>query len=154
MKDKKEDLISKVTQLTKKLTQLGIQKRRLEDRLTRVQRKLEHKSSAYPTDPDQRVAYYQVVKDGDDEHIVIRKRRATHTKQRQQPLKLAKERAYNRETLPEIGDKVRIVNPKPGQRDQGTVEGFYVDGKPKIRTGTNTVITRQPKNVRYYVTYY
>ena len=116
MNDNKEELKFKVTQLTKQLTQLKIQQRRLEDRLMRVQHKLEHKSSAYTTGPDQEVAYYQVVKDKIDEHIVITARCATHTKQRQKLLKIAKEHAYDSETSPEISNEVCIVNPKPGHK--------------------------------------
>ena len=48
---------------------------------------------------------------------------------------------------PQIGDFVRIINPKPGQENCGTIEGFYKDGKVKIRTKKGLVIRRLPHNI-------
>ena len=55
--------------------------------------------------------------------------------------------AYDNTTIPEIGDLVRIINPKTGQPNKGTIEGFCADGKAKIRCARNIVI----KNIRYHV---
>ena len=60
-------------------------------------------------------------------------------------------KAYNKSTLPEIGDYVRIVNPKTGQTKRGTAEGFCADGKAKVCCAKNIIITRQAKNLRHYV---
>ena len=64
---------------------------------------------------------------------------------------ISHEKAYDKSTLPGIGDYVRIINPKPGQSNRGTIESFCADGKAKIRSDRNIIITRQPKNLRYYV---
>ena len=61
------------------------------------------------------------------------------------------ELAYNITTLPEVGDIVRIINPKPGQECRGVIEGFCSDGKAKIRSNQGVLLTRLPKNIRYIV---
>ena len=98
------------------------------------------------------MAHYHVIDDGSTEQIVVTTKRPSINKRRK-PIKAHKERAYDDVNSSEIGDEVRIVNPKPGQHNQGTVEGFCVDGKLKIRTKQGKIVTRQPKNVRYQVSY-
>ena len=64
---------------------------------------------------------------------------------------ISHEKADDELTLPGIGDYVRIINPKPGQPNRGKIEGFCADGKAKVCCDRNIIITRQPKNLRYYV---
>ena len=47
----------------------------------------------------------------------------------------------------EIGNFVKVLNPKPGQEKCGTIEGFYKDGKVKIRTNKGLIIRRLPHNI-------
>ena len=46
-----------------------------------------------------------------------------------------------------IGDKVKVINPRPGQENKGEVCGATKDGLIKLRTTTGTVIRRLPKNL-------
>ena len=57
---------------------------------------------------------------------------------------------YTNAVRPELGDRVRILNPKKGQRDVGVVVAFCSDGKLKIHTDHDTILTRLPKNVNYF----
>ena len=65
--------------------------------------------------------------------------------------KIKKELEYTRNNVPEIGDVIRIINPRPGQEARGTIEDFCRDGKAKIRTPLGKIITRDIKNIRYQV---
>ena len=65
--------------------------------------------------------------------------------------KYKRELEYKDDEVPAIGDVVRIVNPKPGQQDQGVVHGHCKDGKVKTRTKQGVIITRLPKNIQYTV---
>ena len=58
--------------------------------------------------------------------------------------------AYSQTVKPEKGDHVRILNPKRGQCNIGIIIDFCNNGKVKILTDKNTIITRLPKNVHYY----
>ena len=59
--------------------------------------------------------------------------------------KIKKELEYTRNNVPEIGDAIRIINPRPGQEARGTIEDFCRDGKAKIRTPLGKIITRDIK---------
>ena len=67
--------------------------------------------------------------------------------------RVKKELEYTAENVPEVGDSVRIINPRLGQCDGGIIQGFCRDRKAKIYTSVGTVITRHPKNLRYEVYY-
>ena len=45
---------------------------------------------------------------------------------------------------------MRILNPKKGQYNVGIIVDFCNDGKVKILTDENTIITRLPKSMYYY----
>ena len=55
---------------------------------------------------------------------------------------------YTTTIVPQIGDRVRIINPRRGQCPRGTVQGFCADDKLKIFTDNGSVVTRMAKNVR------
>ena len=149
MKGKGESLTSEITHITNQIRQLKLQQQQLEDRLVQVQHELERK----PEHTTHRgVAHYHIIDDGSTERIVVKAKRPLIDRRRKS-IKAHKEYAYDSVNSPEIGDEVRIVNPKPGQHNQGTVEGFCTDGKLKIRTKQGKIVTRQPKNVRYQVSY-
>ena len=61
------------------------------------------------------------------------------------------ELAYGEKILLEKGDKVRILKPKHGQLNRGVIVGQCVDGKIKILTDNNTIVTRLPKNMHLLV---
>ena len=61
------------------------------------------------------------------------------------------EAVYDKDTLPKVGDFVRIINPKAGQPNKGSIEGFCADGKAKVHCAQNVIITRQIKNLQYHV---
>ena len=59
-----------------------------------------------------------------------------------------KELPYSESFKPEIGDEVRIVNPKPGQANRGKVQGFCKDGKARVKVANSTrPIDRAWKNL-------
>ena len=55
---------------------------------------------------------------------------------------------YTETFQPLIGDEVRILNPREGQRTKGTVQGFCKDGKARVKVGpTHKLIDRSWKNI-------
>ena len=59
-----------------------------------------------------------------------------------------KELTYNNLFKPQIGDEVRIVNPRPSQVNRGKIQGFCRDGKARIKVeGSKKPIDRAVKNI-------
>ena len=58
---------------------------------------------------------------------------------------IEKELVYDGKNLPVRGDQVRILNPKRDQLNKGVIVGQCVDGKLKILTDNNSIVTRLPK---------
>ena len=42
---------------------------------------------------------------------------------------------YNPSFQPRIGDEVRIINPRKGQKNRGVVQSFGTDGKVRVNVG-------------------
>lgn len=60
-----------------------------------------------------------------------------------------KQRVLNRKQPIEVGDKVRIINPKRNQPNTGTVTSFTATGLfARIELENGTVIRRSPGNLR------
>ena len=111
-----------IKQLTNQLEQTRIQQDIIEKKLARICRELDHKE-------DQRTKV-----------ALKEKTRKVIDKE---------ESEYSSENILRLGDSVWIINPKLGQCDRGVIKGFCVDGKAKVHTYLGSVITRQPKNLRY-----
>jgi hypothetical protein len=62
-----------------------------------------------------------------------------------------KQRISNRKTPIEVGDKVRVINPKRNQPNTGTVTSFTATGLfARIELDNGIVIRRSPGNLRKY----
>jgi hypothetical protein len=48
---------------------------------------------------------------------------------------------------PDIGNRVRIINPRRNQKNEGIVQGFTTTGYVKITLHDGTNIRRLPKNI-------
>ena len=60
-----------------------------------------------------------------------------------------KQRTLRRKTPIEVGDKVRVINPKRNQPNTGTVTSFTATGLfARIELDNDTVIRRSPGNLR------
>ena len=74
------------------------------------------------------------------------------TRKRIEKLDNQKQNTIKEEVVPGsslyIGDKVRITNPKPGQDDKGEVCGATINGLIKLKSETEAVIRRLPKNLK------
>ena len=58
------------------------------------------------------------------------------------------EATYDRLFRPQVGDKVRILNPKRNQKNKGVVRNFCRDGKVRISIGKGLkLIDRAPSNI-------
>ena len=59
-----------------------------------------------------------------------------------------KELPYSESFQPQIGDEVRIVNPKPGQASRGKIQGFCKDRKARVKVENSArPIGRAWKNI-------
>ena len=143
------DLDLEVRAITLQLQQLKVEQERLERKLNRVQEKIRHRGrgsaegktqgavGARPPSPVPSHVPSQAFKQEQDRTYIVRNglRVQEHT--------------YSKTDPPEKGDQVRILNPKKGQCNVGLIVDFCNDGKAKILTDQNTIITRLPK---YYAT--
>ena len=141
----KSELEKELIQISKQLICLNIQQQRLEKRLKEVQEKIEQDSRERVG--DEGVIHYRII----SRNNINETDNNRHARLNYSTATISHEKAYDKSTLPGIGDYVRIINPKPGQSNRGTIESFCADGKAKIRSDRNIIITRQPKNLRYYV---
>ncbi len=48
---------------------------------------------------------------------------------------------------PDIGDRIRIINPRRNQQNEGVVQGFTITGYVKINLHDGTTVRRLPKNI-------
>jgi chromosome segregation ATPase len=75
-------------------------------------------------------------------------RRINNNKQQSVP---TKQRTSRRKTSIEVGDKVRVINPKRNQPNTGTVTSFTTSGLfARIELDNGTIIRRSPGNLRKY----
>ena len=141
----KSELEKELIQISTQLIRLNIQQQRLEKRLKEVQDKIEQDSREQVG--DEGIIHYCIIsRNKIKETYNNRNARLNYS-----TATISHEKAYDELTLPGIGDYVRIINPKPGQPNRGKIEGFCADGKAKVCCDRNIIITRQPKNLRYYV---
>ena len=144
MKTKQEDheLFLELQLLTSQLEQTRIQQELIEKKLAKVWNQL-HTKEAKSTTIDDSFAS-QPKYQPDKQTCVRRLTQETITSK----VKFTEKPLYTSDNIPEVGDSVRIINPKPGQCDRGIVKGFCRDGKVKVFTVVGSTITRKPKNLR------
>ena len=151
------DLDLEVRSITLQLQQLKVEQERLERQLARVQTKIRRRDREAAEGTTQGAT--KVI----NRSTIVTEPVLSHaveTNQEQQAVNnkfklgrvshIVQERPYSKTVRPEVGDHVRILNPKKGQRDVGIVYDFCSDGKLKIRTDRGTILTRLPKNVNYF----
>lgn len=126
-------------EITLQLQQVKLEQERLERRLHRAQERLRER--------DERLVEERI--QGTSAH-----RRGSHSCHNNNNVEAQvvwiparRERAYEDSLRPKRGHQVRILNPKVGQRNVGVITGFCADGKLKIRTTNDVIITRWAKNV-------
>ena len=144
-------LTNKVNRLTRQLTRLRIEQEIVERQLILAQDELEYKRVSTSNDEvETTFEYHQNYSttniQSKGETNVARERKLKTVVQRYK-----RELKYQSGEVPAIGDEVRIINPKPGQRNKGVIYGYCTDGKVKIRTDQGVTITRLPKNLRYTI---
>ena len=135
------DLDLEVQALTLQLQQLKVEQERLERKLSRAQELIRYRGhgsaegktqGAIGTRPPSPVPSHvpsQTFEQNQDRTYII-------------PNGLrVREHTYSKTDLPEKGDQVRILNPKKGQCNVGVIIDFCNDGKAKILTDQNTIIT-------------
>ena len=156
-----EDLDLEVRKITLQLKQLKVEQERLERQLNRVQSKIRRRDCGSAEGKTQgannasprnnKIADSVVSKPTEEnnkrEHDHRNKRNLYYLKRTDFRVL---EYPYTKVVKPEIGDRVRILNPKKGQRDVGIVVAFCKDGRLKIRTDRDDMITRLPKNLNYF----
>lgn len=133
MNDRDQELDFKIRDITEQLLQLRIQQERLERRLNRIQTGIDERGRGNRGRPDANAQRAERPRNNNNIH-------------RNQ--NITRETTYNESITPEVGDNVRIINPKQGQEHSGIINGFCRDGKVKILTNSGVIITRLPKNVR------
>ena len=141
------DLDLEIRALTLQLQQLKVEQERLERKLNRAQDQIRRRGrgsaegktrgavgtrrpSPVPLHiPSQPSQPSQVIEQKQDRTYYIRNglRVQEHT--------------YSRTDPPEKGDQVRILNPKKGQCNVGVIIDFCNDGKVKVLTDQNMIIT-------------
>ena len=156
-----EDLDLEVRKITLQLKQLKVEQEKLERQLNRVQSKIRRRDrctaegnthGANRESPRNNVIADSIVSKSTEEN----NRREHERRTKQNPYYFQRtdfrvlEYPYTKVVKPEIGDRVRILNPKKGQRDVGIVVAFCKDGRLKIRTDRDEMLTRLPKNVNYF----
>ena len=144
MKTKQEDneLILELQLLTSQLEQTRIQQELIEKKLAKVWNQLHTKEAISTTIDDSFVS--QPKYQSNKQTCFKRLRKETVTSK----VKFTEEPLYTSDNIPEVGDSVRIINPKPGQCDRGIVKEFCRDGKVKVVTAAGSTITRKPKKLR------
>ena len=143
------DLDLEVQALTLQLQQLKVEQERLERQLSRVQNKIRRwgrKSAEGKSQGAVKTSRTSPVQS----HVPSQVFEQSQGRQITRNGLWVKEYTYSRIDAPEKGDHVRILNPKKGQCNIGIIIDFCNDGKVKILTDKNTIITRLPKNVHYY----
>ena len=144
----KSELEKELIHISKQLIRLKLQQDRLYSRLKEVQQQIEQDTQ--DKIETEGIIHYRIV-------LSKKSKNATSGKKKLDPrlqystASIKREKGYDDITVPEIGDYIRITNPKVGEPNKGIVEGFCVDGKVEIRCAYNILITRQPKNLRYHV---
>ena len=144
------DLDLEVRALILQLQQLKVEQERLERKLNRAQEQIRRRGrgsaegktqGAVGTRPPSPVPSHlpsHVFEQNQDRTYIVRN-----------GLRV-REHTYSKTDPPEKGDQVRILNPKKGQCNVGLIVDFCNNGKAKILTDQNTIVTRLPKNLRYY----
>ena len=132
MTNENNDLDLEIRAINLQLEQVKIEQERLERKLKQVQSKLDQCNQRHAEDNIQGA----------------RKKRESWSRNQLSQLMVetknkAKtivetELAYGGKIIPEKGDKVRILKPKPGQLNRGVIIGQCVVGKIKILTDNNT----------------
>ena len=144
----KGDLEKELIQINKQLVRLRLQQQHLEKRLKEVQDQIADENE---TEVEaEGIIHYRVV----TKSQLPRKPRGTRVpghRPRYTTAIITGDAAYDGVKTLRIGDFVRIINPKAGQPNKGTIKGFCADGKAKICCAGNVIITRQIKNIRYHV---
>ena len=144
MKTKQEDneLLLELQLLTSQLEQTRIQQDLIEKKLANVWNQLHIKEAVSSTVDD--------IFSGEPKYQLSNRNNPKRLTQETvtSKVKFIEEPLYTSDNIPQVGDSVRIINPKPGQCDRGTVKGFCRDGKVKIYTVVGSTITRKPKNLR------
>ena len=126
MSDSDSKLDLELRTITTRLTELCIQQDRLERPLTRVETR--------PSERSER-------RRGRNPHRANAQEAVPNNVQ-------YPEVQYNNIATPKIGHRMQIINSRVGQERFGTIEGFCRDGKVKIRTVSEAIVTRLPKNTR------
>ena len=132
-----------IQELTSRITQLHIQQQRLEQRLTRVQRRIEGERVEARHEQSRRTGI-----DREAQPQIVEERRPNDRGVTSTVIWHQRERVYNATFEPQIGDRVRIINPRNGQHPWEAVQGYCRDGKQKIYSNQGQLITHMPKNVR------
>ena len=125
--------------LTLQLQQVQLEQERLERKLKRVQAQLRKRDQQRGQEAAPAVSGEQQA------YLGKRANTDTHVKIQEEWVGLCRERPFI--GPPQVGDKVRILNPKAGQVNIGTITGYCSDGKLKILTLDNVIVTRWTKNV-------
>ena len=144
----KDNLEKELIQINKQLVRLRLQQQQLEKRLNQVQDQLADENEDEVE--AEGIIHYRVVA----KNQRPRKPRVVRTpghRPRYTTAIITGDAAYEGAKTPRIGDFVRIINPKAGQPNKGTIKGFCADGKAKVYCAENKIVTRQIKNLRYYV---
>ena len=153
------DLDLEVRKITLQLQQLKVEQERLERQLSRVQARIKRR------DRESAEGTAQGAAKGKNRSTTVAEPVLSHTVEINQGQHKVRNRfvfagndnhvlgeySYSKAVPPAVGDRVRIRNPKKGQRDVGIVVDFCSDGKLKIRTDRDDIITRLPKNVTYFL---
>ena len=152
------DLDLEVRKITLQLQQLKVEQERLERQLNRVQARIRRR------DRESAEGTAQGAGKGKNRSTTVAEPVLLHTVEINQGQHTVRnsflfsrddhrvlENSYSKVVPPAKGDRVRIKNPKKGQRDVGIVVNFCSDGKLKIRTDRDDIITRLPKNVNYFL---
>ena len=144
----KSELEKELIQISKQLIRLNLQQQQLEKQLKEVQDKIEQDSR--DQFGDEGIIHYRVTSRNKVKEM-YNNANTRDTRLRYSTVTIRHKKAYDESMLPRIEDYVRIINPKSGQPNRGTIEGFCADGKAKICCARNIILTRQSKNLRYYV---
>ena len=146
----KSELEKKLININKQLIRLTLQQERLERRRREVQEQIDNEGQVEVE--AEGIIHYRIVKQAQTQ----RKKNPCNVRNhargpRYRTATITGEAGYDGDVVPSIGDLVRIVNPKSGQPNEGSIQGFCADGKAKVRCSGNVIITRQIKNLRYRV---
>ena len=141
MSNDDKDLDLEVRKLTLQLQQIEVEQERIQRQLRRVQGQIKERNER---------ASGENVQGSDklNKAELWSNHRSRQPQRHQQPQRRF-ERPYDSVTSPRRGDWVRILNPRQEQLNIGVVVGFCTDGKVKVQTSDNNILTRQVRNVHH-----